>query len=97
LINPAGAFLDLEELLQRKFGLQQVLIAESSVEPSALVASSGDAYSSREKFPAILGALRGGWINIVNYRPIYGEAPGYGLSGIVFGLPQQSNCRFDLY
>jgi DNA-binding transcriptional regulator LsrR (DeoR family) len=48
LINPAGAFLDLEELLQRKFGLQQVLIAESSVEPSALVASSGDAYSSRE-------------------------------------------------
>jgi Putative sugar-binding domain len=51
----------------------------------------------KQKFPAILGALRGGWINIVNYRPIYGEAPGYGLSGIVFGLPQQSNCRFDSY
>jgi DNA-binding transcriptional regulator LsrR (DeoR family) len=30
VISPAGAFLDLEELLERKFGLQQVLIAEAS-------------------------------------------------------------------
>jgi DNA-binding transcriptional regulator LsrR (DeoR family) len=30
VISPAGAFLDLEVLLERKFGLQQVLIAEAS-------------------------------------------------------------------
>jgi DNA-binding transcriptional regulator LsrR (DeoR family) len=30
VISPVGAFLDLEELLEKKFGLRQVLIAEAS-------------------------------------------------------------------
>jgi DNA-binding transcriptional regulator LsrR (DeoR family) len=30
VISPGGAFLDLEELLERKFGLRQVLVAEAS-------------------------------------------------------------------
>ena len=45
VISPVGAFLDLEELLERKFGLRQVLIAEASrdAEEAILIATGATA------------------------------------------------------
>jgi DNA-binding transcriptional regulator LsrR (DeoR family) len=40
VISPVGAFLDLEELLEKKFGLRQILVAEASRDSAEAIATA---------------------------------------------------------
>jgi DNA-binding transcriptional regulator LsrR (DeoR family) len=67
VISPPGAFTELEALLEQRFGLSQVVIAEAArdTEEAVLNAIGSAAAQLLETMlkSAILGGLRGKWIN----------------------------------